>query len=496
MKKIIFLLIIIIMLLPLLPACGGEKGSEPDNNVIEPDGGKNNGVAENTEMPEENISTGYTDDLGEFDFDGYEFSMLTRLNPRYTSPINIEEEIGEVLNDAIYRRSRNLEERFNFTFTEQLHTVDSGESKAKKSILAGDNEFDLITLHISVTFPMAQEGMLHPVSDLPYIDLNKPYWNQQLNSDLSIVGKQFFAFGAHDLSSYDFTRMMLFNKAMLHDYGMDNPYELVRSGKWTFDKFGEMSKTAVTDMDGNGIMDKNDRFGFLAADNQVLPNLWISGGARSIKKDNNGVPYSAMADEQFTTVFNKIYEITWDNNSWYGPGPGDMDGTFENMFESGQGLFLDTTFYFIHSLRGMETDFGILPYPKYTETQETYLSRIEGAASAVVPITADAKSLERTSVILEALACESQNRVIPAYYDIALSVRATRDEESSEMLDIIFANRVFDFGDGLWFGDIRNGIFHAMFKANNRDIVSKLERLESLIQKLSNNAVEAFEQLK
>jgi ABC-type glycerol-3-phosphate transport system substrate-binding protein len=337
--------------------------------------------------------------------------------------------------------------------------------------------------------------MLHPVAALTHIDLDKPYWNGQLNSDLSIAGKQFFAFGAHNLSTYDFTRMMLFNKQMLADFGLDDLYELVRTGAWTFDKFEEMSRTVTADLNGDNIMDQNDRFGFLAAHNQVLPNFWISGGVRSIKKDNAGVPYSAMSDEQFISVFTKIFEITQDNNSWYGTGADDMDGTFESMFENGRGLFLDTTFYFIHRLRAMEIDFGILPYPKFTETQAGYYSRIEGASAATVPITADGTGLERASVILEAMASESLKEVIPAYYDVVLSVRAARDEESSEMLDIIFANRVFDLGDGLWFGDIRNGALAPMFSSNTRDIVSRLERLESVIQRLSDNAVAAFELL-
>jgi len=491
MKKLTFIFIILIMLTALLVSCGGDTIAEP-NNAADPAAG-NESPAENAGTPDDNLTVQVTDDLGEFDFGGYEFTMLTRANPRYHHELSIEELTGEVLNDAVYKRSRTLEERFNFTFAEQLHTADGGDSVARRSISAGDNAHDIITLHISVLFPLAQDGLLHPVINLPHLDLNKPYWNRQLNSDLSIIGKQFFAFGAHNLSTYDFTRMLLFNKQMLADFGLDNPYELVKAGKWTFERFEEMSKSVIADLNGDGNMDRNDRFGYLASYNQVLPNFWLSAGTRSIAKDNNGVPYSAMNGEEFISVFTRIFEMTWDNNSWFGPGIDDLTGVFENMFENNQGLFLDTTFYYIHRLRAMETDFGILPYPKLTESQEAYFSRIEGASAATVPITADSAGLERASVILEAMASESLKEVIPAYYDVVLSVRTARDEESSEMLDIIFASRIFDLGDGLWFGDIRNGALAPMFSVNNRDIVSRLERLENIIQRLSDNAVAAFE---
>ena len=36
--------------------------------------------------------------------------------------------------------------------------------------------------------------------------------------------------------------------------------------------------------------------------------------------------------------------------------------------------------------------------------------------------------------------------VTPAYYDVALSGKFTRDEESAEMLEIIRRHRVYDFG--------------------------------------------------
>jgi len=479
MKKLISLALILIFLF----SCGGRQNDDKLN------------VAGTHDTSEVTTADDYNDDLGIFDFDGYEFKMYTRDNPLYHSPINIAEEVGEILNDAMYRRNRTLEERFNFTFVESMGSGDGNAvtNRARNSIMAGDNEFDIITLHIKVNITFAQEGLIYPISALPHLNPDKPYWNQKLRSDLTVINKQYFTVGAYDLSGHDFIAVLLFNKQMIKDYSLENLYDLAKSSRWTFDKFGEMAKITTVDLNGDGKFDKDDQYGFLAMHKQVLPSFWIAAGVKTVEKDKDDIPYSAMGSEKFIQVFDKIFAITQDEGTWYGKDQSQVN--LDTMFKNSQGLFMDTTFYFVNTLRDMETDFGIIPFPKYTENQDSYYSRIEGLATAIVPISANEESLERTSVILEALACESHKTVIPAYYDVSLKVRNTRDVESEEMLDIIFNNSVFDFGDALWDPQIRDGIFAPMFRDNNRNLVSKLASMEEIIKGLSDVAVEAFEKL-
>ena len=102
----------------------------------------------------------------------------------------------------MYRRNRNLEARFNFKFKEVLDEgLDTATSRARTSILAGGNEYDMITLTTAGSLPLVQEGLMNPVTALPHVNLDKPYWNQQLNSDFTIMGKKYFAHGAHDISN-------------------------------------------------------------------------------------------------------------------------------------------------------------------------------------------------------------------------------------------------------------------------------------------------------
>ena len=143
----------------------------------------------------------------------------------------------------------------------------------------------------------------------------------------------------------------------------------------------------------------------------------------------------------------------------------------------------------------MESDFGILPFPKYNEQQEKYYSRMEGCDLFFSPMSAPAESLERASVILEALSSDSAKNLIPVYYDLALKTKFTRDEESSEILDLLFENRVYDLGDTIWGDKLRDPVIAPMMQNNKRELASKLESIEKTMEKQIGIIVEAFEKL-
>ena len=112
-------------------------------------------------------------------------------------------------------------------------------------------------------------------------------------------------------------------------------------------------------------------------------------------------------------------------------------------FMNGQGLFLTESIGKAHVMREMRDDFGILPYPKYDEAQESYQTYIcDGNTTGFsIPITADA---EKSGMILSAERPRNvvrQTRVLRP----RLKGKAARDNDSVAMLDIIFNSIGDDF---------------------------------------------------
>ena len=61
-------------------------------------------------------------------------------------------------------------------------------------------------------------------------------------------------------------------------------------------------------------------------------------------------------------------------------------------------------------------------------------------------IPQNVNSLERSGYVTELLAYQGKKLMTPAYYEKTLVGQYTRDEESAEMLDLIFATRTYDVG--------------------------------------------------
>jgi hypothetical protein len=347
------------------------------------------------------------------------------------------------------------------------------------AVRSGDQYFDVVEVTINDTISSAQAGHLVDLNIVPNLDLIKPWWDQGANSGMSIGGRLFLTSGDFVLVNRDACPGILFNKKLLQDLQLENPYELVRQGKWTVPKLYDMSKDAGADLDGDGAMTwQNDRYGLVAQRDSVVAFLHGTG-ERFSSKDSQDIPTFIFGTDRTFAAMDAIFELMLNTNALnLHRIPDPIYPKSEQIFQEDRGLFMWVRFIIVHNLRGMETDFGILPMPKLDEAQVGYhhtVNRFTGQAMAIPNFHTD-DSLERTGFMMEATAAESKYTVIPAYYDIQLSTQIARDEESSEMLDIIFSTTVWDTGEIYNWGDFSWELLR-MIDAEARDLASRLERL-------------------
>lgn len=486
-NKCLLSLIILITAIFILTNCSNVDNSNTPNTTTSEN-------ASDEITTEETTSEFDEDNLGEFNFDGYTFSIWSRTATYFHGYLNVEEEVGDVLDDEIYKRNRRIEERFNLIISEMTGTDDA---VAKTTILAGDSTYDIINTRVPNGFAWAQEKIIHPVTSLPYVDLDKKYWHQDLNSELTVANQMYFASGAFNVTAYDYTEALLFNKNLADDLGLESLYTLVNEGKWTLEKFADYSLAARMDLDGQENITANDQHGFISTSRMVMPSFWISTGLKTVYKDADDIPYFAAMEPKFVDTYDKIIALVRNNDVWFkAPSPNvQNDPVLVNIFKSGRALFFDNQFYTIKDLRDMEIDFGILPFPKLNEDQDQYYTRLHWTEVFCLPITQDEIGLERTSVIMEALACESAKYVVPAYYEISLKTKMSRDEESEAMVDLLFNTRVFDFGDTIWADVIRDGQFTALFETGSANLISTMEKIQNNINDKIIKLVTTFEEL-
>ena len=427
------------------------------------------------------------DNLGDHDFGGHEFRILNWTSPNQVfldGRMDFEEETGEIYQDEIYRRNRRLEERFNIKMDVVIYEG-AGNAMIRNQLLADGTEYDLYTAHMQVAFTFAAEGLINDISGLEHIDLSKVYWDDFLNDQLTIANRKFFAVGAFDFTAYDLCYALVVNKQLLKNYELEDPFQLVKNGKWTMDKFAEMCKSSTFELDGDGTMTKDDAWGYVARSSDVMPGFWVGAGVRASEHDGDDIPQNMMGTERFINVIDKVFDITWGQETYF--------NMFEfDMFISGNVLFNDSSLHRLKYLRNMETDFGILPYPKLNESQDRYYAREAGSALYFTPIGASKEDVSMASVVLEGMASDSYAACLPAYYESVLKTKLTRDEESAEIIDIICANKVVDWIDTIWMSDFRDGSLDVMFRSQNNTLASLNERMTPQYNSRRDQIVEAF----
>jgi hypothetical protein len=115
-----------------------------------------------------------------------------------------------------------------------------------------------------------------------------------------------------------------------------------------------------------------------------------------------------------------------------------------NVFTEGHAMFADAGMGQAQNYRGMDDDFGILPFPKF-EYEDDYATVVNGYAHIfVIPNTVQDEF--RTGAIIEALCAIGSRDVVPVFYEQSLKTKFTRDNESEAMIDIIRDSITYDIG--------------------------------------------------
>ena len=422
------------------------------------------------------------DNVPDADFGGHQFHIIVSVNGEIAllNDFEAEELMGEPINDAIYIRNSIVEERFNIEITNlEMPAADTmqrseAQRRIRNSVAAGDNTFDAAMIAGYGTAALSQQGYLMDMAALEPIDLSMPWWDQMANQDLRILDRMFFTTGAISNVVNRATYAILFNKQMVQDFALDCPYELVRAGEWTFDKMIEMATAVTMDLDGDGTIGFDDRVGALVWDDTMM-GIVNAIGERAAVVNAQGEIELTLNTERTLQVFNTFMDfvlsdaaLTYQRTDW-------ASIQADAMFGNAQALFFMQIMELVTRLRAMDIDFGVLPQAKLDTNQQNYYSTVGAWHSGFICIPIGQADPFRTASIIEAMAAESMYTLLPAYYEIALVGQLIRDEESEEMLDIIFSTRVFDVGWLFEIGGYNESIMNQL-RNSRREFMSMYER--------------------
>ncbi|MBQ8641566.1 MAG: hypothetical protein IJ480_05055 [Clostridia bacterium] len=439
MKRTISILLLAAMLTGTLFSCGG--GSDETESA--------DGTADltDTETVQETEETSYIDALPAADYAGATFTVhgANSLNGHeYATTLQFScgETTGEPANDILFERTAYLENYYNVKFEEIIEPGNIDPNKVIANIQAGDAACDMFFCDIAWQgYTIVIKGSVYPVDMVKGIQIDKPYWASEITESLTIADSFYFPAGPISPRYYGSAYVLMFNRDIVEDMNLEDPYTLVSEGTWTIDKMMGMALQGYVDLDGNGTLDVSDQMGL--GYEVLTPESFLMGCGYHYVENVDGTLQCTLDNE------NLITRIQWLRDQMMKEGifwEGRSEFDYDIMLENGRLLFANPCTFVLPVFREYEYDFGILPMPKDNEMQENYISYAQPWVVSVpyVPVTNVGETLDMTGILIDAMAAYGYEKVRPVIYEDVISLKNTRDEASARIVDMIFDTITID----------------------------------------------------
>ena len=438
--KLMCLVLALLMTVACFAACGGngDDTTLPQaGNVAEDETGRN--------AVKDTVPTNLK-------FNGETVTFFIRDDQElWKNEMDVEKTTNNTLYDAIYYRNATVEQRLGIDIEQigqagSFGVSDAWNSTLRNAVLTKSGDYDSAAIYASTGSALAVEGLYYNVLDLPHINLNQPWWNQSIVSEVTLFDTLYYLAGDLLITEVAGGVCFFFNKdlfAELYQTQNIDLYSLVAEQKWTIDQLNTLVSNTWIDENSDGVISDGDTVGFsagvsTAADGSM--DAWIPAMGIRLTEMVDGYPEFCFYSEQTIEAFEKLQGL-YNNN----PGTLRADNKTGTGFNLGNQLFLRGNLNSGDGLRDMQDDYGVLPLPKFDEAQEDYATSFSNTASLLV-VLSTCTATEKVGATLELMAAEAYKQVTPAYFEVCLQGKYSDEPQDAEMYDRILNSFKFSFG--------------------------------------------------
>ena len=442
MKKLTSLLCVVIAMLMVLAcfaSCGnGDETTLPKANGSDNDEGGRNAV-------KDTVPT-------DLDFKGETMTFFVRDdNDLVNNEMDVEKTTNNTLFDAVYYRNTTVEDRLGIEIKQVAQAcpytnVEPWNSTLRNAVLTKSGDYDSAAIYGSQSSPLAVEGLYYNVLDLPYINLDQPWWNQTIREELTLFDTLYFLAGDICVSEIAQGLCFFYNKDMFNEFfgaqGIDI-YQVVEDQKWTIDYMCDIVSNVWVDENNDGVISDGDVVGLVGGANMSgsgYMDCWVPAMGIRLTTMVDGYPELTFYNEHTVEAYEKVQRLYINN-----PGTLRADGVSKTSFLSGNQMFTMSIFNSGEGYRNMQDDYGVLPIPKFDEEQDDYHSAFHNSASLLV-VLSTCQEPEKVGATIELMAAESYKQVTPAYFEICLQGKYSDEPADAEMYDRIINSFVYTFG--------------------------------------------------
>lgn len=427
-------------------------------------------VADTASAPDGTQITFEEDELPEnLNFGGQAVRFLIPEGDAWDCEITVEEYTSEPVNDSIYNRELFVESRLGVEIESEYIDPEKYNDKVTLQKATDEDTYQIYAARTVFFAPLVFENYLYDFYDVDYIDLQKPWWSQNFTDAAEFKDSLFLATGSLALSVKRFLIVTYYNKTLAENYSAAYPelgdlYSLVASGDWTIDKLTELSSNVYNDRNGSTTRDEEDTFGLLIDDGISADTIWSSFDIDILGKDDDDWFTLDVNVDKLYTALDKIMDLYHETVGSYMITRSDTLVEMSKVFANDSALFMVNRLLEAEDiyLRNMNSDYGILPYPKYDKAQENYYSYAHDQyLSFSIPLTNPSPDV--AGAVLEAMSSYSYRDTEPIYLDFVLKGKYMSDAQSRNMIDLVV--RGFKV-DSAWIYSRAFGDFGPVFRDN------------------------------
>ena len=390
-------------------------------------------------------------------YGGDEITIISRDYEGWTrGEISVSGLNSDPVNDSVFERNKSVEQRLNIKINSILD--ESGDAtvvlnKVATAVKAGTGEYDIAATPCYTTLPETLNGTFVNLRNTEHLEFDRVWWTQGFNEVMEYDGAQYVATGDALISTYRFAFVTVFNQNLFTDARQPFLYEYVEDGTWTLDKQISLVPLFYRD-NGNGIQDdQGDIYGFASGGMASIDAYWSSCQMDIIRKDADGIYEMVLDLDKVHAVADKLLTLfhgTDGGSRIFTPhGMGGEHDDIRELFAAGYSAMATLRIIELErsSMRNMNHTFGVVPVPKYDESQSAYHTLLQDQLTVfVIPTTVTGERQDQVSAVLEALASASYKIVKPAYYETTLRTKIAQDPQSAEMMEIIIDGIYIDAG--------------------------------------------------
>lgn len=384
------------------------------------------------------------------DLGGYEFTVAADWQ-YYDDATGVDMIVSE---QVWHTRREEVEKLYNC----KIKVIEVPDNYASK-ILAGEKVADIVQFDLADLYNAIGAGYLRPLDSIEGIDLSDKRW-QHSSKYIELATFKERPYALSYAIPQEVRGGIVYNKTLLKKLGIkDNIAQLVKDGKWTFDKFLELCQACTVDKNGDGTPES---YGVMSQSGDKLCSDFINAnGGRMAKLDENGKVVENLSDKAVVNGLNFVSDLVnkykvayipeeWRTEKTFMAG-GYSQKDFVNSFVNGiAGFFMCETWVMNQLIKPVadNIEYGFVPMPKGPDTDEY---SCDGHYMLGFGVTVNNKDLDKAVTIINALAERPSGFEGDDWVDAAIELQFMQsgDKESVEMYKKLYEVSNYDYMYGI-----------------------------------------------